>query len=173
MPYNPSQPRDPAGSKTGGQWTSAHSGKTASQFWRQTYPGGDLLPAPPADILKKLQEGGFSLSTKGESPTDGYMVAIRKDTEQAEPLDHVTADDLTSYVNAHRSELQQPRAYLGGWVDPKDGVPWAYLDVSINMTDLDQVMKYARENQQLGVYDVKNGSTVYVDEYFRSKGQAH
>lgn len=104
--------------------------------------------------------GDLSLDLNSEtSPTTGYMVSL-PNAERRISLANFGYADLASYVNYNAKELFQGNALLGAWID--NGT--VYLDLSINVPDLDNTMLLAQKYNQLAIYDVSNGKTIYITD---------
>lgn len=123
-----------------------------------------------------LRSGGFSLSLAGDKPDTGWMVS-QYGTERSisieslaseQPMEAVPGNpwhtnikgEIDRFVADHGDDLRQDGAYLGGWVDGGR----LYLDVSHNIPDEDEAMRYARDNHQLAAYNVTNDSYVEFDQ---------
>mgnify|MGYP001581686895 CR=1 FL=1 len=89
-----------------------------------------------------VDDGGFSLSLVGESPTGGYMLSIYKHCELV--CDTLTSDILADYLSAHADKLTRANHYLGGWAESGK----IYLDVSINVIDREGAFTLARASGQ-------------------------
>lgn len=72
----------------------------------------------------------------------------------------MTDDDILDYAAEHSGLLSQDDVYLGGWLDEGYG----YLDVSINIQNLDEALALAKKNHQLAIYDVVTGESIYIGE---------
>jgi len=105
------------------------------------------------DLLS--QDGGFSLSITGTTPTSGAMVSIYPQYERK--LTTVSESDIAQYLFDHIDVLSQPGHYLGAWVDNST----VYLDVSIN-APLERALDLARQHNQLAVFDLATFDSVYV-----------
>jgi len=67
-----------------------------------------------------LENGGITISLKGEVPTKGFAFSPRKDTELAVNKDGFNQGVIEEYVKNHAEELSKPNRYLGIWVDHED-----------------------------------------------------
>lgn len=157
MTWNESEhPRVPKGKTTGGQFTSKGGGGAATAE-RSARDAAGL----PSGLMAKLKtEGGFSESVDGESPSGGYMVAKDNTVERVIKADQITDEAILDYVLDHFDKLNQPDAYLGGWVDEGK----VYLDISYNVKDREEALRMARKHDQLGIYDLNSGETIYTKE---------
>lgn len=119
----------------------------------------------PDQVVSDIKnEGGFTHDfTRGMTPTVGYMVSlpgherkIRMDGKSARDL----AASIRDYARERRELLRQPGNYVGGWVNPDNGI--LYLDVSRVETDVASARAAAIENQQEAFYDKQCGDEVFV-----------
>ena len=114
-------------------------------------------------LIGRLQtEGGFSESLDGQSPDGGYMVALDKSAEAVFDSADLTDADILDFVLEHYDSLNQDAAYLGGWLDTDDGK--VYLDVSFNFGDKDEALSAAAGAEQLAVYDIEAGESIYLEK---------
>ena len=141
--YSPDQPRVPSGSPQSGQFGFS-GGQAGLQY-------GHLAEAG--------REGGFSVTTHGDVPEDGYMVSPYPDAEQKYDATTMTRDDVHEYRDAHREELARPGHYLGGWRDGET----VYLDISVRSSTSAEAKAFAVEHHQLAYFDLSTGETVYLD----------
>jgi len=105
--------------------------------------------------------GGFSYNvTTGESnPTTGYMVSLR-DCEQQFYFDDFENKDIKNYFVRHVNVLSDESSFLGGWVNENQ----VYLDVSINIPNLENAIYYGMYNHQNAIYDCANNKTIFLPE---------
>lgn len=107
-------------------------------------------------------EGGISVNLKtGESPTEGYSFSPDKSTEFSVPVQDFNESHVDSFIEKHYDELTSGRLLFGGWVDGGN----AYLDLSKNVASEHEAVVGAKQSNQIGIYDVKNGETKYTDKY--------
>lgn len=116
-------------------------------------------------LIGQLKAGGFSQSIDGISPGSGYMTATSTQTEKKIALNQVSDASIQEYILDNYADLQKPDAYLGGWLDKdqESGEVFAYLDVSTNFQGLSDTIEIASQSNQIGVYDLSNNRTVYID----------
>ena len=155
----PNPYHEPAGSPIGGQFAHAPGGTQESQS-KIVRSAREAAGLRTGHLIEQLENGGFSESLDGESPTEGYMVALSKLSEAQIPMDKVTDASIMDFVLANYSDLNQPDAYIGGWSEKGT----AYLDVSFNIMDLEKALEKARGSDQEGIYDLVNGETIYTRE---------
>ena len=95
--------------------------------------------------LKKLalKNGGFSLNSDGLNATSGFMVSCKD-------LYKINLSDLIG-------------GYIGGWLDVNsDDKNNFYLDISINVKDKDEAIELAKKNNQLAIFDIATGESIYL-----------
>jgi len=145
-------PRHPKGSEIGGQF--APKGIVDAVRGAAGVTTG---------LLGKLEtDGGFSESLDGQSPSGGYMVALDKNAEAVYDSENLTDADILDFVMEHYDPLNKPDAYLGGWLDTDEGK--VYLDVSFNIQDRDEALAAAAEADQLAIYDLGSGESIYLEK---------
>jgi hypothetical protein len=104
-----------------------------------------------ADAAYHGQGGSWSADT-GEAPEHGYMVSIRR-----HGLRMATRPTL-AIIRAWMESVGRPVAvYYGLW---QDGDGQWYLDVSINMADLDAAIAFGREERQDAIWGVERGEAI-------------
>lgn len=101
--------------------------------------------------------GGFSYNTTtGESnPTTGYMVSLRN-CEQMFYFDDFENKDIKNYFVCHVNVLSDESSFLGGWVNENQ----VYLDVSINIPNLEDAIYYGMYNNQIAIWDCANAKEI-------------
>lgn len=110
--------------------------------------------------LKQLKEivsanNGATLTSNLETATidSGYMVSLAG-YEIKTSITLLTSEMLKEY----QSIAQQQNAYIGLWLDNDE----LYLDISVNIKDEQQALRMARDNNQLAMYHIEKGVTIYV-----------
>ena len=109
--------------------------------------------------LKKLalKNGGFSLNSDGLNATSGFMVSC-KDLYKIN-LSDLTPDKLDNAIK----EATEIGGYIGGWLDVNsDDKNNFYLDISINVKDKDEAIELAKKNNQLAIFDIATGESIYL-----------
>jgi hypothetical protein len=109
--------------------------------------------------------GGFSYNiTTGEStPSNGYMVSLHG-YEMVIPSDIFHAKDIRDYVSNNAAQLYREDLFMGGWI--KDDK--VYLDVSVNILDLETAVYTGMVNNQQSIYDVVNKISLMLPSPQRS-----
>jgi hypothetical protein len=111
----------------------------------------DTSGEAPALVKEVRKRGGFTIHDhRGDAPTSGYMVALRKDTEHKVPKQDFRPHHIDEYREAHREDLDHPNHYLGSWVHKGH----VYLDVSKHHQDREEAMDHARDARQKAVFNL-------------------
>lgn len=104
-----------------------------------------------------IKNGGFSINKDGDSPKTGYMISC-KDLYKIN-LSELTSDKLNDAIK----KATEIGGYIGGWLDTeandKDNF---YLDISINIQDKNEAIELAKKNNQLAIYDIATGESIYL-----------
>ena len=121
-----------------------------------------------ARILTGLREsGGASVNPNGAPPAGGYMVALSGHERVIRVWElsgwgvdaNRVVREVTRYVADHWATVAaDPALYFGAWLD--DGR--LYLDVSERVADESAALSKAAVRNELAIYDVANGASVYV-----------
>jgi|LSQX01.1.fsa_nt_gb hypothetical protein len=113
------------------------------------------------ELLNKIfTDGGFSVQVaSGVIPSSGYMVSLQG-CEEVYYTEEVTNYTIPGYITRHVHQLLLSGAYLGAWLDGSK----VYLDVSINVDDLQAALDLARDNKQLAIYDITRDESIYLEE---------
>jgi len=112
-------------------------------------------------VNKVIEEGGFSINVNtGAIPGAGYMVSI-PGAEEIRNIASFDYKDIKSYAARHFEQLAIPGAYLGAWLDGSE----VYLDISINLDNLQDALGLARNNKQLAIYDLASDESIYLAAY--------
>lgn len=114
------------------------------------------------ELLNKIfTDGGVSIQVaSGLIPSSGYMVSLQG-CEEVYRSEDVTDDTIPGYITRHVKQLLIPGSYLGGWIDGCK----VYLDVSINLDNLQAALDLARDNKQLAIFDLQAGESIYLAAY--------
>ena len=100
-------------------------------------------------VEKTLKNGGYSQNT------GRYMVAI-------EEHETIVPRETFNWRKIRDFNENQNKGWscLGTWFNPKDNQ--VYIDVSIPFEDKEKALKFASDNNQSAIYDVKNNETIYL-----------
>jgi len=96
---------------------------------------------------------GCSINLKLGHPICGYMVS----TVAGPVYEADSAVDLRALA-AWCRENSDDNSYFGSWVDEKTGK--LYIDVSDQFYSYDAAMQYARDNNQIAIWDVNNNCEI-------------
>ena len=112
------------------------------------------------DIAYKstLQNGGVTISLKGDQPAVGFVFAPEKDTEMVVPQNEFTPEHINEFVKKNKTKLRRKGAHLGTWIDEGN----IYLDVSYVGEPSEATIKIAEKAGQLAVFDLGTFETVYT-----------
>jgi hypothetical protein len=121
-------------------------------------------------LARRLEEeGGFTYHVVSKrSPTEGFIVSIHPERSQGIDVAKLTPDMLRQYVKENRDLLKERGNYFGAWRDGNR----VYLDVSTVVRSKSEAIRLGKEHDQIGIYDIKTGETVIVDENAKSGGAA-
>lgn len=98
------------------------------------------------EILKLTREnGGCSINSKREKPTNGYMVGVK-------PFG-------TNLIEMLNYELEE-NEYYGSWINPYSEE--MEFDISINVDDLDLAIEIGKKYNQISIYDLDNDCSIYL-----------
>jgi hypothetical protein len=117
--------------------------------------GGSRPLDLPAQIAKAtIKNRGGTFSTHGEAtPTSGYAVAEIDHERIVELKDAQDKAEVTQvvrqYMNDFKEPLERKGVFVGTWVEPHK----LFLDNSHHFTDRRTAFEFARDNNQLAVYN--------------------
>lgn len=109
--------------------------------------------------------GGFSYNatTGSFNPSTGYMVSLAGFEEQFY-FDDFENKDIKQYFVKHVKQLCKDESFLGGWVDGNQ----VFLDVSINIDDLETAIYTGIMNDQVAIFDCANQLVITLPSPQRS-----
>ncbi len=108
------------------------------------------------ELVKAINDnGGATLTSNFKSAAfnSGYMVSLQ-DYEFKTSIELLSSELLEEY----RMIANENNAYIGFWLDNND----LYVDLSINIDDINEAIKIAQENKQLAIYNCMKGESIYV-----------
>ena len=111
------------------------------------------------NILKILNESnGVTLDLKGEplKADTGYLVSI-KDYESIINQNLINENSLNLIIQKMITESPN-NAYIGLWQNKAK----LYLDYSVLIQDKKKALKFAKDNEQLAIFDVKNNKEIFI-----------
>jgi hypothetical protein len=107
----------------------------------------------------KNGRASYNITTGDTTPKTGYMVGIDGYEERHECsniLNHVVRD----YVVRYSEILSDGETFLGGWLDrPAFEV---CLDISMHIPDLQDAIHFAKNNNQVAIYDCRNKTEICI-----------
>jgi hypothetical protein len=103
--------------------------------------------------------------------TKNYAVSPHKDREVVVPGKIVSESMIRSYVEANLDLLMDPRNTLGTWYNDKDGN--TYIDVSVTTPSLESAMAFARQANQLAIFDLRTFTEIPADHPVFTSAQAY
>lgn len=115
------------------------------------------------EVLAHIQAnpGGFSITPRGKTPENGYMVSapgrtrIVSESDLAGPEGHKI---LSDYAQKNADALRQPGAHLGGWTDKASGK--TYLDISHKISSRNRAISAGKQRNQIAIWDVKRSREI-------------
>lgn len=90
------------------------------------------------------------------SPRGGYAVSLKGFEEK---FAHWSDETIAEYIERHRFQLAQPGRFIGAWEYNGE----LYLDVSVNVADLQIALDMARANDQLAIFDVASEQEILLE----------
>jgi len=92
-----------------------------------------------------------------DAPYSAYMVSLHQYESVYSNLDAISvgaiADNIVRCELLSKCAVADQHYYVGGWVADNGKV---YLDISINIHDLEEAKAFGRENRQLAIWDCRN-----------------
>lgn len=111
------------------------------------------------NILKLLKENnGLTLDLNGQplKANKGYLVSI-KDYESIINQNLINENILNSIIQ--KMIIESPNnAYIGMWANQAK----LYLDYSVLIQDKKKALKFAKQNEQLAIYDLENKKEIFI-----------
>lgn len=103
-------------------------------------------------ILTKILKGGATLSSKGYPCyfKTGYQVSKQ---------DMFTTKQPEEALKLVKSLIGKVDGYIGVWVDT-DGT--IYIDISINIKDILEAIKFGKRLKQISIYNWSNNDCIYL-----------
>lgn len=156
----PLQPPKRASSVTGVKAPSyVDRNPKTGQFMKVFLSSSELpVPSKVAETAYKstVENGGITISLKGDTPTKGLAYAPFKGTERVIPKKDFTPKHLDQYLDDHFDELTQPGNHLGTWEFEGN----IYMDVSKVGPNTPETKELAVKASQLGVFDLESFQTI-------------
>lgn len=111
-------------------------------------------------INKVMCQGGITLN-RDLQPIDtqeGYMVSYFE-TEKTFDLNGIDYKEISNLILKRKADLKD-NEYLGFWVYKGK----LYINISINILELEQAKKVGISNNQLSIYDLQNNTSIEIME---------
>jgi hypothetical protein len=115
------------------------------------------------EVLAHIQAnpGGFSVTPRGQTPENGFMVSVPgrtrivNESDLSGPNGHAIIND---YAAEHSDALRQRGAHIGGWTDKETGK--TYLDISQKIGSRSRAISAGKKRNQIAIWDVKKGREI-------------
>jgi hypothetical protein len=101
-------------------------------------------------VLKAIKNGGLTFRNKKQKVKSGFMVS-QKDTEKIVKVNDITQlkREIQNYINNNKLGKGQ---YYGLWFDNGN----CYIDISKRISIKSLALDYAKQEQQLAIFDNAN-----------------
>ena len=139
-----------------------HSINKLSTLFNNSYLCKNLKPIT-MNLTKVLETAianngiSYSISTGNYNVTTGYMVSIQG---QEWKVSTINDDILKFYGKHHLNELWDKDRFLGIWLNKGQ---W-YLDVSVNVEDLDEALRLGKNNNQIAIWDCAKAEEIRLTD---------
>lgn len=108
------------------------------------------------EMVKHIMDNGgatFTSDLEHSNLVDGYMVSL-PEHEQVIGLETAHKASLEKFTSLAKSL----NGYVGTWLSKG----MIYLDISVNIKDLNEALRLGKEYNQLAIYDIKNDKVIEV-----------
>ena len=106
-------------------------------------------------LLKNNSGVSYNIITNEYNPNKGYFVLLSFFFSKVS-LQSLSVDDIATFINKHRSLLQDKTKFIGGWID-NDTV---YLDISEQIFDKREALERGYKHSQLAIYDANESKVI-------------
>ena len=106
-------------------------------------------------LLKDNSGVSYNMVTKEYNPNKGYFVSL-PNLETKVSLQSLSVDDIATFINRHRTLLQDKTKFIGGWVDNEV----VYLDISEQIFDKREALERGYKHNQLAIYNGSGGKVI-------------
>ena len=106
-------------------------------------------------LLKNNSGVSYNMVTKEYNPNKGYFVSL-PNLETKVSLQSLSVDDIATFINKHRSLLQDKTKFIGGWIDNEV----VYLDISEQIFDKREALERGYKHSQLAIYNANEGKVI-------------
>ena len=106
-------------------------------------------------LLKNNSGVSYNMITKEYNPNKGFFVSL-PNLETKVSLQSLSVDDIVTFINKHRSLLQDKTKFVGGWIDNNI----VYLDISEQIENKREALERGYKHNQLAIYDANLGQVI-------------
>ena len=106
-------------------------------------------------LLKENSGVSYNMITKEYNPNKGFFVSL-PNLETKVSLQSLSVDDIVTFINKHRSLLQDKTKFIGGWIDNNI----VYLDISEQIENKREALERGYKHNQLAIYDANKGEVI-------------
>lgn len=114
-------------------------------------------------LLKENKGVSYNMITKEYSPNKGFFVSL-PNLETKVSLNSLSVDDIATFINKHRTLLQDKTKFVGGWIDNNI----VYLDISEQIENKREALERGYKHNQLAIYDANKGEVIDIPTPQRS-----
>ena len=114
-------------------------------------------------LLKDNSGVSYNMVTKEYNPNKGYFVSL-PNLETKVSLQSLSVDDIVTFINRHRTLLQDKTKFIGGWIDNEV----VYLDISEQIFDKREALERGYKHNQLAIYNANDGEVINLPTPQRS-----
>ena len=106
-------------------------------------------------LLKENSGVSYNMITKEYNPNKGFFVSL-PNLETKVSLQSLSVDDIATFINKHRTLLQDKTKFVGGWIDNSI----VYLDISEQIENKREALERGYKHNQLAIYDANKGEVI-------------
>ena len=106
-------------------------------------------------LLKDNSGASYNMITKEYNLNKGFFVSL-PNLETKVSLNSLSVDDIATFINKHRTLLQDKTKFVGGWIDSD----FVYLDISEQIFDKREALERGYKHSQLAIYDANESKVI-------------
>ena len=106
-------------------------------------------------LLKENKGVSYNMVTKEYNPNKGFFVSLPS-METKVSLNSLSVDNIVTFINRHRTLLQDKTKFIGGWIDNNI----VYLDISEQIENKREAFELGYQHNQLAIYDANLGQVI-------------
>lgn len=106
-------------------------------------------------LLKDNSGVSYNMITKEYNPNKGFFVSL-PNLETKISLNSLSVNDIATFINKHRTLLQDETKFVGGWIDNNI----VYLDISEQIENKREALERGYKHNQLAIYDANKGEVI-------------